>query len=242
MNNWKNIWAKRSANFDILCNGDVKDIFLELKRNNGFDVIGDGLSYEALLEQYQKTKELLSKENGSEESQVINSVYEIGCGSGANLYLFERDGIRCGGIDYSESLIEIAKKVLKTEDICCGEAIEVPVSNTYDAILSNSVFSYFEDEKYASRVLEKMYQKSNYSIGIIDIHDVEKESAFLKYRKESVPDYEERYKNLPKLFYNKSFFEKFAEEHNMDITFTDSEMDGYWNNEFVFNCYFYKRI
>ena len=60
---------------------------LELKKINGFDVVGEGLTY------------------------------EVGGGSGATLFLFEKDGIRCGEIDYSENLVEIARGVLQTNDI-----------------------------------------------------------------------------------------------------------------------------
>lgn len=235
-NEWKNIWGKRSADENILKTEDAKQIFLELKRSNGFDVVEDGLSYEAFLDQKNEIMRRFSSDN----SCKISSIYEVGCGSGANLFLFEQDGLICGGLDYSETLIASAKKVLKSEDLLCMEAVDIPVAPQYDAVLSNSVFSYFEDEEYASNVLEKMYQKAAYAIGLIDIHDADKEEEFLTYRKAIIPDYEERYKNLPKLFYKKEFFEKFAKDHQMDICFTDSHIKGYWNNEFIFNCYLYK--
>lgn len=171
----------------------------------------------------------------------LESVYEVGCGAGANLFLFESDGIRTGGIDYSEGLIGIARRVLKTEDLICGEASMVTAMPRYECCFSNSVFSYFPSEEYALDVLEKMYQKAEYSIGILDVHDIEKKEAFIKYREEIVPDYHERYKNLPKLFYSKELFERFAKDHNMNIVFKESTMEGYWNNQFVFHCYLYKR-
>ena len=80
-----------------------------------------------------------------------------------------------------------------------------------------------------------------YSIGVIDIHDKDKERDFLEYRKKILDNYEERYKDLPKLFYEKDFFGKFAEKYGMNVVFTDSCVKGYWNNEFVFNCYMYKQ-
>lgn len=236
-NEWKTIWGKRTADEKILKTEDKKQIFLELKRSNGFDVVEDGLTYESLEEQKNEMENWLSGKG----KQEIKSIYEVGCGSGANLFLFEHDGIACGGLDYSETLIESAKKVLQSNDLLCREAIDTPVSPQYDAVLSNGVFHYFRDEEYAYHVLEKMYQKTAYSIGVIDIHDIEKRDAFFAYRKTISPDYEERYKNLPKLFYRKEFFEKFAKEHQMDICFTDSHMKGYWNNEFIFNCYMYKK-
>lgn len=160
MNYWKNIWDKRSANTEILNSSDHERIFLELKRSNGFDVIGDGLTYDALYQQYTQIKEKLSCH--ASKTITLSSVYEVGCGSGSNLYLFEKEGISCGGIDYSSSLIASAKEILSTDDLVCDEAINLLETPKYDAILSNSVFSYFEDEVYAEHVLEKMVQKTNF--------------------------------------------------------------------------------
>lgn len=238
MNNWKEIWDKRSADSGILHSDDEKKIFLELKRSNGFDVLHDGLTYDALYAQYVQTRHMLT--HNGEKTFPAASIYEVGCGSGSNLYLFEKDGFSCGGIDYSSNLINSAREILSTKDLICDEASRLPVTPKYDCILSNSVFSYFEDETYAKTVLEKIYEKANYSIGIIDIHDINKKEDFIAYRKREVENYEERYRNLPKLFYSKEFFQAFAEEHTLSITFTESAMDNYWNNDFIFHCYMYR--
>lgn len=247
-NKWRTIWEKRTADFDILQGDDFEKIVLELKRCNGFDVVGEGLTFDSILQQYSSIKDNLSANEvrnikghkGGDLTKTIKSVYEVGGGSGANLFLFERDGIHCGMIDYSESLVEIAKCVLRATDVVYGEAIDINIEPQYDAVLANSVFSYFPDKEYAYQVLEKMYKKAERSIGMIDIHDMDKEADFLAYRKKTIQDYEERYKDLPKLFYPKSFFEDFAKEHGMEIKFESSVIDGYWNNNFVFNCYMYK--
>ena len=128
-----------------------------------------------------------------------------------------------------------------TEDILCEEAVNLSVSPIYDAVFSNGVFSYFPNTSYASAVLEKMCQKASCSVGIIDIHDKEKEDAFLAYRKAAIRDYEERYKDLPKLYYTKQFFADFAGKLHMDIEFVESHMENYWNNEFVFSCFLYHK-
>lgn len=240
-NKWKSIWEKRVADTDLLARGDVREIFLELKRCDGFDVLGGGMAYEALVEQYQHIKGNLSSD-GMGSKVPLESIYEVGGGAGANLFLFERDGMRCGGLDYSESLVKIARLVLKTEDISCCEAVDLETEPVYDAVMANGVFHYFPDEGYALQVLEKMFSKAKKSIGIIDIHDSEKEKDFLEYRKKTIPDYEERYKDLPKLFYRRDFFEEFAARHDMEIRFDESNMKGYWNNGFVFDCYMYKRV
>ena len=240
MNEWKRVWAKRSADADILKSEDERRIFLELKRSNGFDVQEDGPTYEAWKEQYNQIKRELSFRK-NRDGEYIQSIYEVGCGSGANLYLFEKDGIITGGIDYSEQLIEDAGKILKSNDLVCEEAARLSIDPIYDSALANSVFSYFEDEEYALSVLEKMYQKARYSIGIIDIFDKERRKEYIAWRKENIADYEERYRNLPKFFYTKQFFLEFASKYHMDIKFSTSDVAGYWNNDFVFNCYMYKK-
>ncbi len=168
----------------------------------------------------------------------------MGCGSGANLYLLQRDGYAVGGIDYSESLIKVAKEILRGEDLrelVCDEAIHADTDIIYDATFSNSVFSYFESDEYARDVLTRMCRKSRYSMGLIDVHDVEKKEEFVAYRKEIIKDYEERYRDLPKRFYSRQFFRVWASDNNCDVKFYDCDIDGYWNSEFVFDVYFYKR-
>ena len=236
-NNWKIIWEKREFEEPPSGEDDFLKMFIELKRCNGFDSMGGMLSVSALMKQYENTKNLLTQNSSSE----LNSIFEIGCGSGANLYMFERDGFVCGGIDYSHALVDIAKRVLKTKDLTCDEAVNCNTEKKYDCMLSNSVFSYFDSVEYAKEVLEKMYRKTNYSIGLIDIHDIEKKDDYIAYRTATVENYKERYANLPRLFYGREFFSDFAKKHNMDIVFCKSDVEGYWNNNFVFNCFMYKK-
>lgn len=223
----------------ILRDGDPRKVFLELKRSNGFDVVEGGISYETFLTQYRQMKERLSR--GLPQGKTLRSVYEVGCGSGANLFLLEHDGITCGAIDYSESLLGCAKQVLRTANIRCDEACELPVEPKYDAVISVSVFGYFTGESYAEAVLEKMCQKANYTVGILELAGLEKKEAYIAHRKRIIPNYEERYKGLPRQFYSKVFFEAFARAHDMEIELMPVDMKDYWNSQFYFDCYLYKR-
>ncbi len=56
----------------------------------------------------------------------------------------------------------------------------------------------------------------------------------------TVEDYEVRYKNLHKFFYSREFFYDWDEKNNLEIEFHNSQVEGYWNNEFVFDIYMYK--
>lgn len=128
----------------------------------------------------------------------------------------------------------------KSVELYEAEAINMDVSEKYTAVFANSVFSYFNDYEYARTVLGKMLEKTEYSIGILDIHDVDKKEDFLAYRRMLTPDYDKKYENLDKLFYTKSFFINFAEENDLNIKICKSDLEGYWNNPFLFNVYLYK--
>ena len=147
-------------------------------------------------------------------------------------------------MDYSEKLISIAKKVFAKnplDELILGEAINLPTDIKYDSVISCGVFHYFPDLKYAETVMEKMTEKSAKSVGIINIHDADKEAAFLKCRREITPNYDELYKDLPKLFFTKKFFEDFAKKHNLDIEITLLPLEGFWDNDFLFDVFMYKR-
>lgn len=244
MNKWKEVWNKRTARFDGIDPNDCKRFFLELKRIDGFDIQTDGMSYDTFVRQYEILKSELAFVSGAGRSMPVESVFEVGCGCGANLYLFQKDKIRVGGIDYSEVLVNTARRILQSElleECICDEAVNMPTEIKYDSVCANGVFHYFPNEAYAKQVLEKMLQKCNRSIGILDIHDIEQKEKFINYRKKITVNYEELYKGLDKLFYSKQFFLDFAERHQLDIKFCQSNMEGYWNNSFVFHCFLIKK-
>ncbi len=233
-NAWKVVWNRRQA-AEVALSGDWQDVFLELKRLNGFDVVDGGIPLNSLLMQGRRIVELLHLSAGM-------SVYDVGCGAGANLYLMQREGIAVGGTDYAATLVETARRVLPgARELTCGEADAFDTSLKYDAALSNSVFSYFPSEDFAARVLTRMLKKTTGAIGLIDLHDAAKEEDFLAYRRATIPDYDERYKGLGKFFYHRRFFEDFARAHNLRIEFPAIEMEGYWNTPFVFNVFMYRR-
>ena len=233
-NEWKAVWNRRQAAEDALT-GSWQEVFLELKRINGFDVMDGGIPLDSLLMQGRRIAELLHLSAGM-------SVYDVGCGAGANLYLLARDGIAVGGTDYAAPLVEIARRVLPAaRELTCGEADAFDTALKYDAALSNSVFSYFPSEDFAARVLLRMLAKTTGAIGLIDLHDAEKEEDFLAYRRATIEDYDERYKGLDKFFYRRAFFEDFARAHDLRIEFPVIEMEGYWNTPFVFNVFMYRK-
>lgn len=235
-NNWQKIWESRKDTLSGIDMINYREVFIELKRINGFDVNG-GPTVDSLLRQYENTKAALNIVKGT-------AVFEVGCGAGANLYLFARDGCKVGGLDYSATLINIAKKVIPTDslsELICTGADELPIDKKFDAVFSNGVFPYFDNYSYAKRVLEKMYLKSRRNIVVLAIYDKELEEIHLNHRRQTIENYDERYKDLPKLFYPRQFFEDFAARHDLSIHFTKNELEGYGNALFTYHCFMERR-
>lgn len=240
-NNWQKIWNKRSAKCDNFAMLNKEQMILELKRIDGFD-ISSSITAESFIEEYEETKKYLELHDND-----IESVFEVGCGCGTNLYMFQnfnRGGvIYLGGIDYSDALINILKTVPTLENLrecICDEAKNIPTEIKYDAVFSTSVFHYFYDLNYSKIVLEKMLAKSNKSLGILHIHDKDKEKEFLEFRRKLNPNYDKLYKGLSKLFYDKEFFIQFAHDNNLKIEFAECNLKGFWDNPFIYNCFMYK--
>ena len=162
MNHWKETWNKRDKEIQITDN--IFDMFCRLKKADGYDTLIEDGYYEGLFEEWKRTNEDLSRNGVS-----FASVYEVGCGSGVNLYLYKNlfNIKKLGGIDYSKPLIEIAEQVLKDAELEYGEAVEIDVCSKYDLVLSEGVFIYFQDVQYGMQVFEKMYEETKGTILII---------------------------------------------------------------------------
>lgn len=79
------------------------------------------------------------------------SVLDIGCGSGRISFKLAKKGAKVTGIDYSNSMIELAKKhqlQLKNNDVefkCCNFMDNFPENVSYDISIALGVFDYIED-------------------------------------------------------------------------------------------------
>lgn len=235
MNNWKKIWESRKDNLEKIDRENYREVFAELKRIDGFDLNG-GVTLDSQLSQHENLKVALNLSAGE-------NIFEVGCGAGANLYLFVRNGFEIGGLDYSSTQIDIAKKILpNARELICAGADELPTDKKYDAVFSNSVFQYFNDLAYAEHVLEKMYVKSRRAVAVLDVYDKAFEEELTAERRRTIENYDERYKDLPKLFYPRSFFESFAARHELSIRFAKNELENYGNAPFTYHCFMERRI
>ena len=123
----------------------------------------------------------------------------------------------------------------------CGDAAELPTDIRYDAVFSMGVFSYFKSLKYAEKVLDCMVAKAEKCIAVAHILAEETKAEHLNYCRKNIENYEERYRDLQKFFMSKKFLINYAERNYLDIKFHECNLKGYWNAEFMFDCFMYKR-
>lgn len=233
-NNWSEIWNNRTI--DAKRSSSIFQTFCEMKKADGFDT---HLNVNYYKNFYNEFLVMLDKIKGVK----INSVYEVGCGCGVNLYLFRQlcNIEHIGGIDYSHILVDAAKYFLSLPyEIVCGEAITLDTAEKYDLVLSDSVFQYFDNENYGLSVLDKMYEKANKLLIIKEIHDKDKRQVHLDYRRKHDCNYDEHYKGLDKTYYNKKMFIDFAIKHGNNYDIVYPKNNDYWNNNFIFDFYLYK--
>ena len=119
------------------------------------------------------------------------SVLDCGCGAGAFLVQLQKqyDCHRLAGVDYSESLIEVAKHALESTDLHIGTICDLSrwQDETFDHVVCFSVFFYLssvEDARLAVREAIRVCKRGG-SVFIGDVSALEKKDIALKIRGET---------------------------------------------------------
>ncbi len=230
VNNWHKIWGKKSLNGTLEGKSEF-EAFCMLKKADGFDVAVENEEkyYQGFYNEFQRFFDAYG--------DSVKSVYEVGCGSGVNLFLFKNriKDVKLGGIDYSESLLNQAAKIGGGDDFICGEASDMPTEPKYDLVWSEGVFEYFSSTEYAATVLRKMITKSNKAVILLGVYDKDKEQELMDHKRAIIPDYDKKYEGLPKRFYSKSWVEEIAGEFGKKVIFSLPDNPEYWNAGYQFN-------
>lgn len=103
-------------------------------------------------------------------------------------------------------------------------------------------FFYFPSLEYAEAVLEKMIEKANSGIAILEVNDYDFKEDALKLRKKHLTEeeYNKRYEGLEHLFYKRDWFYKIAQKHNLHCKIESQIIEDYQNSSYRFNVYMKK--
>ena len=111
-------------------------------------------------------KRRLSTTLGFTKSEKIKTILDAGCGSGQYVVEFAKQGKLVTGLDFAESMLKIAKKSIKDEnlsgvDFLQADFVEHDFSKKYDAVCAMGFFDYIENP---APVLKKMVSISNHEV------------------------------------------------------------------------------
>ena len=230
MRSWKQIWSRKSVR--NLSNITLSDLIVA----NGYDT-GVG-SYNA-----KNWRIMVADFCNKIALQHNRKVLEIGCGSGAFLYAInEIFKVESYGIDYSESLIEVAKAAIPNGEFKTQAANQPSDFKTsFDVIFSNGVFFYFPDHDYVKTVILNWTKhiSSGGKLALMDLPDEKHEDTYHRERMKAYKDpskYDSDYKGLRHLFFNKNGMIQYLESIGMkDVQLFPHVVNSYGNARFRFN-------
>lgn len=225
---WKQVWSSRSP---TEVSGSVLGGLLE---SDGYDSPRARMSEAAWRSHIAGWADLLGLGPG-------NSVFEVGCGAGAALYVLAEIGVLVSGIDQAPSLVERAAKSIPAGDFVVGDALDFPTEPLADACVAVGVFFYFPSLEYAAKVVSRMATKASRAVAILDLPDQAKKDESQRFREEMAGGpaaYEEHYSGLDHLYFDRMATEQVLRDCGLvGVQSADQELDGYPNARFRFNCW-----
>ena len=179
--------------------------------------------------------------------RTSDSIFEIGCGAGAFLFLLYEKQHAVAGIDYSSELIKLANKFMPKANFKETDATSFSQDQKYDVIISHGVFFYFESLQYAEEVAKRMINAAVKKIAILDICDFDKKEIYHEVRiskfieeGHTEDEYWKHYEGLDHLFYTKDFFRDLGKQHNLNTEIYDQNYQNYENSKLRFNVIYTK--
>ena len=226
--NWLNIWNSREVKG--IENVPKKDVLEGLLEMDGFDSPTGNIEVGAWIEYIDQIIDVLDLESSE-------TIYEVGCGAGAFLYMLYVKDYKVAGLDFSKDLIEVAQKAMPGMLFETSDALELMTSPKSDYIIASSVVFYFPSYEYTEKVLELMYEKANMAIVILDVPDLETQERCENFRRGALSEkeYKMKYAGLMHLYYPKNFWRDFAKRKGILCEIEQQYIRGYCNNEYRYN-------
>lgn len=229
---WREIWERRSVTPEQVDHTMVS--LADLIAADGFDTGFGDITAEAWTDFVARTCATFDLVAG-------DSLFEVGCGAGAFLYLPYLAGISVGGADYSAALVDTASRAMPDGTFLVQDANAIDVGEQVDVILAFSVFHYFDGLDYARSVLGRMCAKARRGVAILDVPDAASADDALAYRHEltgGAEKYAERYAGLEHQSYDRDWMREALEGFGMvDVRIESQSIEDYRNGQYRFNAY-----
>lgn len=225
---WRDIWSARVL--DSTAPATLSDLMAADGLDTGFGSVGEQ-AWSAFVHSIAERLGLGS----------TSTVFEVGCGAGAFLHPLISLGVEVSGLDFSPTLIDIARNTFPGADLNVAHAHELAATPQVDVVLSMGVFLYFDSTDYAWQVLAQMASKARRAVAILDIPDAATAVESLAHRQAVVggPEaYAQRYAGLDHLHYKQAdVLEAMRAAGLTDVTCEPQSIPGYANSAFRFNAF-----
>ena len=222
---WREIWNRRRPE-----RGQALSLDL-LIALNGFDTGDHAVKASEWRLNAQRVVAALDVNQGE-------CVFEVGCGSGAFLFAIQEQ-VRCrvSGIDFSGSLIDVARELFPGSRFDVASATDMGVAEACDHALAHSVFQYLTLDE-AACVIRRMLSKARRSVGIFELPNLDTRDAAESVRRGNLPagEYEKKYEGLAHTYYDKAWLVATVRQALPDasIEFIDSQIDNNPQSPFRF--------
>ncbi len=235
---WRQVWERKGQIPELPENRT--ELILTLAAAGGYDMPCSKMSVEDVESTGNGIGKLLGITNKSK-------VLDIGCGTGVTIFVMQETPSVIYGIDYSSSLIDIARKLLPEGNFTCCEADAFSVPDSYfDCIISHGPFMYFPDYEYAYDVLGKMVAAlvPGGSGFILNIPDLDTEDACEQVRRKNLTkeEYEKKYGNHKHMHFSKEQFSQWFDNNGCVSSLEPHPCANYGYRDYRFNVLFTKQI
>mgnify|MGYP001177756198 FL=1 len=228
---WKEIWNNQNR---------VEKIILEcLIKANGFESTGK-FEYKNWLEYTN----ILYKQIGIKN---LDKIFEFGCGAGAFLYPLYLQKYDVNGIDYSETLIKLAKAFINSDNFSVRDCYYFNSEKLFDVVFCHSIFQYFPNLEFAEIVFKNMYNISSHKLAILDVCDNDKYNIYHEGRMQKFienggnqKEYLEKYSSLKHKFYDKEWFMNLGKKYSLETSIKDQNYSHHENAKYRFNVIYSK--